>query len=71
MTANELRTLFSKSFGFTNWPSTYEVDAETYGHVCKALIDKWLEIDFPPDRAEIKLGPNGGIYFKGVELILK
>jgi hypothetical protein len=71
MTAQELRQYLNRTYGFNPWPEIFEVDAETYGNICQSLFDKWLERDFPPDRAEVSLGPNGGIMFKGIELILK
>ena len=76
MTARELRDLFSNKFGFGQWPPTYEVDAETYGNVCQEILNRALEIQFPDVEApsfhlKIAVGPNNGLLFKGIELILK
>src|SRR5262245_21237884 len=76
MTARELIAKFSKEFGFSKWPVSYEVDGDTYGHVCQSILDYALQNKFPRlDREqfmwEIAVGPNNGILFKGVELILK
>jgi hypothetical protein len=71
MTAKELRTKFNKEFGFKDWPEEYEVDVETYGYVCQAVFDNWIERDFPPEIARVKLGFKGGIMFMNVELLIK
>lgn len=76
MTAQELRNEFSKKFGFQQWPPDYVVDAETYANVCQAVFDSALEHQFPDTSVEhfylrISTGPNNGIMFKGVELILE
>jgi hypothetical protein len=71
MTAKELKSKFIKDFGFKEWPETYEVDAETYGYVCQAIFDNWIERDFPPEFASVRLGFQGGILFQNVELLIK
>lgn len=76
MTARELAAAFGHQFGFKDWPKKFEVDAETYGNVCQAVLDNALEIQFPDTHlAEfgliIAVGPNNGIMFKNVELILR
>lgn len=72
MTANQLREFFSEEFGFLKWPSTWEIDAQTYGHVCHAIFDYKLDdLNRVGLSITIQLGINGGIMFKGVELILK
>lgn len=77
MTANELQNHFSNTFGLKAWPPTFEVDAETYGYVVQAVIDNKIKevneyFDWQKDHnfLDISLGENGGIMFKGVELIL-
>lgn len=45
MTANELRNKFNNEFGLSEWPKTYEVDAETYGNVCQCIFDYLIEIE--------------------------
>jgi len=74
--ARQLAAHFSKTFGFKEWPKTYEVDAETYALVCQAIFDHELEIQFPDTKLDvfalqIAVGPNNGLMFKNVELILR
>lgn len=75
MTAKELRIKFGQEFGFKDWPKSYEVDPDTYGHVCHAVLQYELGMQFPDIREDFRLriaiGPTGGIMYKGVELILK
>lgn len=71
----ELASELSRKFGFNRWPAVYEVDAATYGYVCQALLDWALEHQFP-DLTEkfglkLEVGPNNGIMFKGVELLIR
>jgi hypothetical protein len=76
MTSNELRELFSDKFGTDPWPKTYEVDAETYGNACQTIFNHRIE-SLTIKRIgneywiNVALGPNNGIMFKDVELILK
>jgi len=79
MTANELYRKFADEFGFNKWPKTYEVDAETYGYVCQSVFH-WASMhqdrviwssEEEGELIAISLGPNNGIMFKNVELILK
>ena len=65
MIADELRVYFNNTFGLGEWPKTYEVDAATYGYVCHDVF-----IRMAPQGIPVALGPNCGIMFKGVELIL-
>ena len=76
MTINELRDLFNREYGIERkWPPTYEVDHITYANVCQGLFDHLIDTynfrsidDY--FLLEISAGPNHGIMFKGVELIL-
>lgn len=78
MTADQLRKHFNDTFGIDKpWPSQFEVDAETYGNVCQAVFD-WhiknhLYILEPGIgyQIHIKVGLNGGIMFKNMELLLQ
>lgn len=73
MKANELRTLFNNKFGMGIWPDKYDIDFETYGHVCDLIIKSdinIIEID-GQSYALIAIGPSKGIMFKNVELIVK
>lgn len=79
MTTEELRRKFNETFGIDNWwPTFYEVDAETYGNVCNDIINHlindiklYMEWDNLDKRVSISVGPNNGIMYKNVELILK
>lgn len=85
MTYNELATLFNSEFGaHAPWPKIYNVDSETYGNVLDAIIkskpvwdeDKtslYFTRNFETKNivfVTIIIGPNKGIMFKNVELIL-
>lgn len=78
MTAPELISLFNRTFGINPWPSTFEVDADTYANCVQFIFDKAYE--YPGDIVQhvhgqkikvISLGENNGLLFKGVELILQ
>jgi hypothetical protein len=78
MTARELRDHFNTKYGLAEpWPTLFEVDAETYGYVLEAVLEsrrrEHLEW-FDPSNIEtlcISVGPNGGVMFKNVEIIIK
>jgi len=81
MTANQLKDYFNETFGRTiPWPLHYHVDAETYGNCCQAVfnnkINKGVSVRHTIDGKEITicptyLGPNQGLMFKDVELLIK
>lgn len=75
MTTNELISFFNNRFQIGEWPDKYEVDHETYANVCDSIFkhDSTEIMYFNGDmsRVAISLGPNDGIMFKNVELILK
>ncbi len=82
---DELRQYFHNAYGMeTEWPKTFEVSAELYGRACQFVFDqqdltKELYWDVVKDgkpqewliMKNISLGPNRGIMFKNVELIIK
>lgn len=72
MTVNEVRCIFDGFYNehglSKNFPSPYEVDHETYANCCQYVFDKLI---LSPFRMPIALGPNKGLMFKGVELVLK
>lgn len=77
MTPDELYELWTKDVKSieTPLPSKYEVDADTYAQCCQAIfINKGMKF-YDGHKGVIILnivvGPNNGIMFKGVELILK
>ena len=76
MTAEELRKKFNRAFGLEKWPKTYAIDHETYANVCQFIFESKIrnneEVAFQGDINEvlIALGPNNGIMFKNVELVL-
>lgn len=85
MTTDELRRYFSDVYGLQPWPKTFNVTAETYGNVCHSIFKHELEKgqvivwDVVKDGVQerdlcvlpISVGENGGILFKGVELIIE
>lgn len=85
MTSNELIAHFNRVYGIEKeWPKTYEVDAHTYANCCQAAfewsIDESRDVIFYTNTITQKtshisfrldVGPNKGLMFKGVELILK
>jgi hypothetical protein len=70
MTAAQLSDQLCKEYDTTKvWPRTWEVDCETYANVCQNYFDR-LHVIGQPQFISIALGPNGGILFHSVELIL-
>lgn len=76
MTTEELRKFFDDNFGLNPRPGMYLVDIETYANVCQSIFeaafDKY-DIQWSTDGGrsiEIWLGPNKGIMFKKIELII-
>ena len=73
MTINELRSKLN-DFGLNEFPKTFEVDAVTYANVCQGLFNHLEKCHFRESDLQaitVSLGPNNGIMFKNVELILK
>jgi hypothetical protein len=66
-TTEELRRKFNNEFRLSKWPATYEVDSETYANVCQTIFEWAGDLGL----VKIAIGPNNGIMFKNVELILK
>lgn len=78
MTANQLLTQLNNTYSLDKWPKAYEVDHETYANCCQAVFNWLVETgnaqNYPcleSDKEAVSLGPNNGIMFKDVELILK
>lgn len=74
MTYQELSHHFNTTFGFGDWPKTFEVDHETYANICHNIFKHVWPRERPSDSLiilEISVGKNYGIMFKNVELILK
>lgn len=76
MTANDLIRKFNR-YGLNKWPKTSAVDHVTYANVCQFIFESKIrnheEIAFQGNATDIviSVGPNNGIMFKNVELILK
>ncbi len=70
MTANELRKYFNDNYGIDKeWPSTHEVDAETYANCCQEIFDY---VNENLNVGWVHLGVNNnGLIFKTVELIYR
>ena len=78
MTADQLRNKFNEEFGLNPWPRSFEVDAETYANCCQFVFDNTKIEDLAMMTAKedvlfriIAIGPNKGLMFKNIELILK
>lgn len=79
MTSDELRRVFNDYYDKHGLEkpieSPYHVDAETYGHVCSEILSTKLEtgaaLIFGNGIVIVDVGPNRGILFKGVELLIK
>ena len=70
MTADKLRMEFNEKFALGNWPEKVLVNAETYANVCQYIFDH-IACRVDDEYYEIALGPNRGLMFKNVELILR
>lgn len=77
MTANELIVKLQNEYGITKkWPDKYEVDAETYSNCCNFIFQYQMSMilvntAFGRSIINIAIGPNQGLMFKNIELILK
>lgn len=85
MTTEELRKFFNDNFNLNQWPTTYEVDHETYANVCQFMFEYksktsgmyWDTVENGKEKSTVEVVAigigmtNKGILFKGVELILK
>ncbi|HWY35955.1 MAG TPA: hypothetical protein VNX68_15030 [Nitrosopumilaceae archaeon] len=72
MTTEELRLKLNSEFGINPWPETYEVDSDTYAHVCQFVFHQHIHA-YTNGRFKqitITVGKNNGILFKNVELLL-
>lgn len=78
MTADALARHFNQTFGLGEWPQTYAVDFETYGHVAHTLLTRWYETTGTAEIAIgdpgvvsicLSVGPHKQLLFKNVELI--
>ena len=68
MSAGELRGYLNSTYGQFSRPSMFVVDAATYGNVVQELIKEETNRIF--NYVQLPLGPNDGIMFEEVELIL-
>lgn len=71
MTIEKFREMLNSSYGIEhNWPKELIVDSDTYANVCHHILwRKSMEIN--GRVVQIGTGRNGGIMFKGIELILR
>jgi len=77
MKSHELLKIFNDSYALSKlWPKSFEVDAETYANCCNAVFD-WTSksttaVQISQNQyIRVCIGPNKGLMFKNVELILK
>ncbi len=74
LTSNELRNFLNEKFGInTKWPPVIGVDEFTFAKICQEIFKEVDHTLIGTDKkvVQIILGPNNGIMFKGVELILR
>ena len=72
MTTDELRIKINNELELGLRSITWEVDAETYGNVCQDVFNYLIDGEnHSRGVIPISVGPNKGIIFKNVELILK
>ena len=72
MIPEQLRQKFNNEFGLSSWPEKYEVDHETYANICQLIFTNSNKIRLNKILwVDVSVGPNDGIMFKGVELILE
>lgn len=70
MTAEELILQWNSEYGPNPWPVNKYVDSHTYANCCQYVFDR-LRIHGYSDVVSIRVGPNGGLMFKNVELLLR
>lgn len=77
MTAEELIEHFNKVYDLNPWPKIYNVDHITYANCCQYVFNNAQLVDdggIEEVRYNIywlAIGPNNGLMFKNVELILR
>lgn len=78
MTAPQLIAFLNTEYGMSqNWPTDLKVDAETYANCCQYIFNYLVGRDVSVRIGSIiflhnfNVGPNNGLMFKNVELILK
>jgi hypothetical protein len=72
MTANELIQYLNRMFGNSYpWPTRLEVSPETYVSCCQHIIfNSPIETFESQDSIRLWIGPNKGLMFKNIELII-
>ncbi len=81
--ANDLKIYLNTEFGITKeWPKQFHVNSGTYADCCQAIFNHIINKSqniigaaFKDNKLEyyvieLSLGPNNGLMFKNVELIL-
>lgn len=77
MTASELRDWLNKTYGLEPWPAQLEVNHITYANCVQSIINFLWDSEnkvlnyYGTHTIAFALGPNKGIMFKNVELIIK
>lgn len=85
LTAQQLREVLNHNFGIEDeWPTALIVDHVTYANVCQSVFEEMIQQDLYVEvryrtadglkgfwLQHTALGPNKGIMFKGIELLLE
>lgn len=71
MSAEELHRYFCNTCGLSDWPKTHAVDRETFIDVFSTVFCAIAKDRAVHSIMEMMLGPNGGVHFKGVEILLE
>lgn len=66
---HEIANLLQNDLYLAGFPETYEVDIKVYEAVERVVLD-WLH-EAVSLRSFLVIGPNGGLLFRNVELIIK
>ena len=72
MTTDQLQQYFNNTYGTEKpWPKTFVVDRDTLKNVVYSVFRLKVATRKPMrNHIRFSIGPNGGPYFKTVELIL-
>jgi hypothetical protein len=71
MTALELINKMNTEFELDGYPQFFEVDHETYANCCQFVFNYLNQENPMPGLIIVRLGRQGGLLFRNVELILK
>lgn len=70
MTANEFIQKLNDIHPLGKWPETLKVSPDTYANCCQFAFNSSTQDDRYAMSIRIFIGPNKGLLFKNIELIL-